>query len=59
MLYMVVSDSPHGRGKESAHSEHLVLASTKGELYPCTGAPMRTSGECRLFDTSEKIGGFI
>jgi hypothetical protein len=30
---------------------------TKGERYPCVGAPTRTSGECRLFDTSEKIGG--
>jgi hypothetical protein len=37
--------------------EHLVLARTKGERYPCVGAPTRTSGECRLFDTSGKIGG--
>jgi hypothetical protein len=25
--------------------------------YPCAGAPTRTSGECRLFDTLGKIGG--
>ena len=23
--------------------------------YPCAGAPMRTSGECQLLDTSENI----
>jgi hypothetical protein len=39
------------------HSEHLVLARTKGEKYPCAGAPTRTSGECRIFDTLGKIGG--
>jgi hypothetical protein len=44
-------------GKGSSHSEHLVIARTKGEKYPCAGAPMRTREECRLFDTSEKIGG--
>ena len=38
----------------SSHSEHLVLARTKGEQYPCAGAPTRTREECRLFDTSGK-----
>jgi hypothetical protein len=28
-----------------------------GERYPSAGALTGTSGECRLFDTSEKIGG--
>jgi hypothetical protein len=37
--------------------EHLVLARTKGERYPCEGAPTRTREECRLFDTSGKIRG--
>jgi hypothetical protein len=41
-------------GKGSSHSEHLVLARTKGERYPCAGAPTRTREECRLFDTSGK-----
>jgi hypothetical protein len=38
-----------------SHSEHLVLARTKGERYPCAGAPTRTRGECRLIDTSGKL----
>jgi hypothetical protein len=41
-------------GKVSSHSEHLVLARTKGERYPCVGAPTRTREECRLFDTLGK-----
>jgi hypothetical protein len=52
---MIVSYSPCQRGKESAHSEHLVLARTKGELYPCAGAPKRISEECRLFNALEKM----
>jgi hypothetical protein len=28
------------------HSEHLVLARTKGERYPCAGAPTWTREEC-------------
>ena len=40
--------------EESARREHLVLARTKGELHPCVGARMRTSGEWRLSDTSGK-----
>jgi hypothetical protein len=52
-----VRDPPHRSGKGSSRSEHLVLARTKGERYPCVGAPTRTRGECRLFDTSGKIGG--
>jgi hypothetical protein len=44
-------------GKGSSHSEHLVLARTKGERYSCAGAPTRTREECRLFDTLGKIGG--
>jgi hypothetical protein len=47
------STAPKWQG--SSRSEHLVLARTKGEQYPCAGAPMRTRGECRLFDTSGKL----
>jgi hypothetical protein len=54
-LYAVVRDPPRQRAKGSSHSEHLVLARTKGERYPCMSAPMRTREECRLFDTSEKL----
>ena len=57
LAYAVVRDPPCWRGKGSSHSEHLVLARTKGERYPCAGAPTRTNGECRLFDTSGKFGG--
>jgi hypothetical protein len=49
--------SPHRSGKGSSHSEHLVLARTKRERYPCAGAPTRTREEYQLFDTSGKIGG--
>jgi hypothetical protein len=56
-LYVVVRDPLRQRGKGSSHSEHLVLLRTKGKRYPCAGAPTRTSGECRLSDTSKKIGG--
>jgi hypothetical protein len=49
-----VRDPSRRRGKGSSHSEHLVLARTRGERYPCAGTPMRTNGECRLFDTSGK-----
>jgi hypothetical protein len=45
-LYAVVKDPLCQKGKGSYHSEHLVLAMTKGERYPCTNAPTRTSGEC-------------
>jgi hypothetical protein len=48
-----------GEAKDHLHSEHLVLARTKGERYPCVGAPTRTSGECQLFYTSGKIGGIF
>jgi hypothetical protein len=47
-------DPPRQSGKGSPYSEHLVLARTEGERYPCTGAPTRTREECRLFDTSTK-----
>jgi hypothetical protein len=43
-LWSVVGDSPSRSGKESARREHLVLARTKGERYPCAGAPTRTRG---------------
>jgi hypothetical protein len=31
------------------------LRKLRGERYSSAGAPTRTSGECRLSDTSEKI----
>jgi len=49
-----VGDSPRRSVEESARREHLVLARTKGEQDPCTGAPTRTSGGWRLSDTSAK-----
>ena len=49
-----MGDSPSRSGKESARREHLILARIKGELHPCAGDPMRTSGECRLSDTLAK-----
>jgi hypothetical protein len=55
-LYAVVRDPPRRRAKGSSQREHLVLGRTKVECYSCAGAPMRTREECRLFDTSEKIG---
>jgi hypothetical protein len=45
ILWAVVDDSPLRSVKESARREHLILAQIKGELYPCAGAPIRTSGE--------------
>ena len=50
----VLGDSPRRSVKESTRREHLILARIKGELHPCAGAPMRTSGEWRLSDTSAK-----
>ena len=47
-------DSPRWSVEESTRREHLIFARIKGELHPCTGAPMRTSGEWRLSDTSAK-----
>jgi hypothetical protein len=32
----------------------IILARTKGERYPCAGAPTRTREESRLFDISAK-----
>jgi len=49
-----LGDSPRLSDEESAHREHLILARIKGELYPCAGAPTRTSGEWRLSDTLAK-----
>jgi hypothetical protein len=53
-LYAVMRDPPRQSGEGSPHSEHLVLVRTKGERYPCAGAPTSTREECRLFDTSTK-----
>ena len=53
-LGAVVGDSPRRSVEESTHRENLILARIKGELHPCAGAPTRTSGEWRLFDTSKK-----
>ena len=50
----VVGDSPRRSVEELTRREHLILAWIKGELHPCAGAPTRTSGEWRLFDTSAK-----
>jgi hypothetical protein len=49
-----VGYSPRRSVEESIRREHLILARIKGELYPCAGAPMRTSGEWRLSDTLGK-----
>ena len=54
ILWAVVGDSPRWSVEESTHFEHLILARIKGELYPCAGAPTRTSGEWRLSDISAK-----
>jgi len=53
-LWAVLGDSLRRSVEESARREHLVLARTKGEQYPCAGAPTRTSGEWQLSDTSVK-----
>ena len=47
-------DSPRRSVEKSTRREHLILAQIKEELHPCMGAPMRTSGEWLLFDTSTK-----
>jgi hypothetical protein len=49
-----VGDSLQRSVKESIRREHLILAQIKRELYPCAGAPTRTSGEWRLSDTLGK-----
>jgi hypothetical protein len=54
ILRAVVGDSPRWSVEELVHREHLILLRIKGELHPCVGALMRTSGEWRLSDTSEK-----
>ena len=53
-LWAVVDDSPRRSVEESIHREHLILARINGELHPYVGAPMRTSGEWWLSDTSAK-----
>jgi hypothetical protein len=50
----LVTPEPSTTSVGLPHSEHLVPARTKGERYPCAGAPTRTREECRLFDTSAK-----
>jgi hypothetical protein len=49
-----VGDSPRQSVEESARREHLILARIKEELYPCAGAPTRTSEEWQLSDTLGK-----
>jgi hypothetical protein len=39
---MVMRDPPCRSDKGSSHRDHLVLARTKGERYPCAGASTRT-----------------
>jgi hypothetical protein len=53
MLYEVWCPS-FWNGEGSTTSEHLDHEWMKRELDPCTGAPTRTSRECRLYDTSRK-----
>jgi hypothetical protein len=53
MLYEVWCPS-FRNGEGSTTREHLDHEWMKRELDPCTGAPTRTSRECRLYDTSRK-----
>jgi hypothetical protein len=50
-VHMVMSGLPSGGGKEPSCREHLVFAWIK-ERHSCTSAPLRTSGECRVSNTS-------
>lgn len=52
-VYMAMSGLPCGRGTEPSCRERLVFAWIK-EWHSCTSAPMRTSEECRVSNTSIK-----